>query len=122
MVDRAARDAPSWTDATVGSAQLLRLGMERTDAILNIHEELLDAYCDASKTWLSRVQAEVEFWSELAGNLAASPSAPEGLRIYTASISQRLQMAADDGRRLFEEGQRITTAITRLQASPTKTT
>ena len=52
MVERAARDAPSSADATIGSAQLLRLSKERTDAILHIHEELLDAYCDASEAWL----------------------------------------------------------------------
>jgi hypothetical protein len=113
MVEKAAREPPSRVNAATGPVELLRLGKEQTDAMLHINEELLEAYGDLSKAWLSRVQSEVEFWSELAGRLAASRSLPEGLHTYTGSLSQRLQMAANDGRRMFEDGQKITTTVTR---------
>src|SRR5579872_2143493 len=111
MAERSARDAAGPSNGANGPARLLQLGKEQTDAMLHIHEELLEAYSDASKAWLNRVQSEVEFWSDLAGKLAASRSVPEGLQTYTGSISQRLLMAADDGRRLFEDGQKITSKI-----------
>jgi hypothetical protein len=101
------------TDETKSAAQLLQFGKERTDAMLNVHKELLDAYQEASKAWISRVQSEVQFWSELAGKLAASRSVPEGLGAYSDGISHRLGMAAEDGRRLFEDGQKMVVSITR---------
>jgi len=113
VVEKAMPDMTGRPEAGIGPARLLQLGKERTDAMLHIHEELLEAYHDASKAWLNRVQSEVEFWSQLAEKLAASHSVPEGMQAYTGSISQRLQMAADDGRRLLEEGQKISAAITR---------
>jgi hypothetical protein len=113
MVEKAARESASRVDAAIGPAELLRLGKERTDAMLQINEELLEAYGELSKAWLSRVQSEVEFWSELAGRLAASHSLPKGLQTHTGGLSHRLQMAANDGRRMFEDGQKITTAVTR---------
>lgn len=101
------------TDEIKNAAQLLQFGKERTDAMLNVNKEFLDAYQEASKAWISRVQSEVQFWSELAGKLAASRSVPEGLGTYGEGISHRLQMAAEDGRRLFEDGQKMVASITR---------
>ena len=99
------------TDEIKNAAQLLQFGKERTDAMLNVNKELLDAYQEASKAWIGRVQSEVQFWSELAGKLAASRSVPEGLGAYGEGISHRLQMAAEDGRRLFEDGQKMVAFI-----------
>src|SRR5579864_4191928 len=101
------------TNETKSAAQFLQFGKEHTDAMLNVHKELLDAYQDASKVWIGRVQSEVQFWSELAGKLAASRSVPEGLGTYGDGISHRLEMAAEDGRRLFEDGQKMVASITR---------
>jgi hypothetical protein len=97
------------TDEIKNAAQLLQFGKERTGAMLNVNKELLDAYQEASKAWISRVQSEVQFWSELAGKLAASRSVPEGLGTYSEGISH-LGMAAG---RLFEDGQKMVASITR---------
>jgi hypothetical protein len=55
--------------------------------------------------WFARVQSEVAMWSELDTKLTATRSVPEALETYSKCASKRMQMAAEDGRRLFEEGQ-----------------
>jgi hypothetical protein len=97
----------------IGPIQLFQLGTRQTDAVLNLQKELLDTYEEASRAWLNRVKSEVELWSNLATKLTATRSVPEGLETYRDCVSQRVQMAAEDGRRLFADGQKIIGVITR---------
>ncbi len=103
--------------AGVGAAQFLQLGKERTEAMFKMQKESLDEYEKASRAWVARVKSEVELWSELATKVTASRSIPEGLEAYRDCVSQRMQMAADDGRRLFEDGQKIIASVTKAVAN-----
>jgi len=108
------RDTPADKAASAaGAEQLLRVGREQTAATLKIQKDVLEAYEEASRAWLARVQAEVALWSELAGKLAATRSIPEALGAYQESVAQRMQMAADDGKRVSAECQEIIGKITR---------
>jgi predicted phage tail protein len=98
---------------TDSSSHMFKMGKEQTDAMVNVQKELLDAYEQASRVWLARVQSEVDLWSNLANKLSATRSAPEALEAYREVVAQRMQMAADDGRRLFEECQNVTQKVTR---------
>jgi hypothetical protein len=59
----------------------------------------------------TRVKSEVDLWSELAAKLTATHSVPEILQTYQKCVAQRMQMAAEDGRQLYEECQKITKKI-----------
>ncbi len=106
------------SDAGVGNlgadaaTQMLQFGKDRSEAMLKVHKELLDAYQEASQAWVNRVKSEVEFWSELANKLATSRSVPEGLEAYRDGIAHRMQMAAEDGQRVYEESQKVIAAVT----------
>ena len=91
----------------------LKFGREQTEATLGMQKELLEAYEQASRAWLSRVHSEIELWSDLANKLATTCSIPDALGAYQESVSQRVQMAADDGRRMAGECQQILEKITR---------
>ena len=78
-----------------------------------MQKELLEAYEQASRAWLARVQSEVALWSELATKLTATRSIPEALEAYSKCVSQRMQMTAEDGQRLFNDCQQITQKITK---------
>ncbi len=96
-----------------GIEQFLQFGKEQTDALMSLQKELSDTYEQLASRWTARVKSEVELWSELGKKVTASRSVPEGLEAYRDGVAQRLQMAAEDGRRLFEDGQRVIEAVTR---------
>lgn len=92
--------------------EFMRFGKEQTEAMLNVRRELLQAYEDAGRAWTARVKTEVDFWSDLAKKLTASHSIQEGVDAYSQCASRRMEMVADDARRLFEDAQKIIAATT----------
>lgn len=97
----------------IGPAQLMSFGKDRTEAMLNLQREMLDELEQASRAWITRMRSEIELWSDLATKVTASRSVPEGLGAYRECVSQRMQMAVDDGRHLLDEGQKIAAAVTK---------
>jgi hypothetical protein len=93
--------------AVPGADTLLKLGREQTEATFKIQKDVLEAYEEASRAWLARVQSEVELWSQLATRLAATRSIPEALGAYQELVAQRMQMAAEDGKRLSDDCREI---------------
>src|SRR3954454_21444008 len=96
------KDTTSSAATKSGAIPFSIFGQEPTEAAVALQKGLLEAYEAASRAWLARVQAEVAMWSELATKLTATRSVPEALEAYSKSVSQRMQMAADDGKRLFD--------------------
>ena len=88
-------------------------GQDRTEATLSLQKALLELYEQTSRAWLDRMQSEVSLWSDLANKLSGTKTVPEAVEICTKFGSQRMQMAADDGRRLVDETQQITRKIAR---------
>jgi hypothetical protein len=86
-------------------------GKAQTQGILNLQKELLETYQQASRAWLDRVKSEVELWSRLSAKLTATRSVPEAMEAYQKCIAERVQMAVEDGKRLFDECQNISQKI-----------
>jgi hypothetical protein len=93
-------------------ASIADLGKEQTAAMLDMQKELLETYEQASRAWLARAKSEADLWSQLATKLSASRTFPDALGAYQECVSQRMQLTAEDGRRLFDECQKITQKIT----------
>jgi hypothetical protein len=88
-------------------------GKEQMTSILAMQRELVEAYEQASRGWMTRMRSEMDFWLGLSMKLAAIRSVPEALETYQKCVAQRVQMAAEDGRQIFEESQKITQKIAR---------
>ena len=103
------------TKDTAGSPATLPFnwGQERTETAIALQKELLASYEEASRAWLARVQSEVALWSDLASKLTATRTVPEAFETYSKCVSERMKMAADDGRKLADEAQKITQKITK---------
>jgi hypothetical protein len=95
-------------------ADFIKLGKERTDAMMTLQKDLLDAYEQASNAWLARVKSEADLWSGLAVRLTEASSAPETAAAYHEGLAERMRMAAEDGKRLAEDTQKIMTRIADL--------
>lgn len=121
----ASKDTTGSTAAKAGTPPfLLDWGQERTEAAMGLQKAVLESYEHASRAWLDRMQSEVSLWSDLANKLSKTHTLPEALETYTKCVSQRMQMAADDGRRLVDEAQQITQKITQSMGNgwPTAST
>jgi hypothetical protein len=121
MASKPGEAAGSAADA--GPMSIFKLGKERTDAMLATQNELLETYEQASRAWLARVKSEVDLWSELAKKLTATRSVPEAMQSYQECVSKRMQMAAEDVRRLSEECEKVMHKVTRSMGNgwPTAT-
>jgi len=86
-------------------------GQHQTEAALNLQKTILESCEQASRTWIDRMQSEISLWSDLATKLGSTKSIPEAFEAYTKCMSQRMQMAADDGRKLVEEAQQMTQKV-----------
>src|SRR5215831_12854876 len=100
----------------------LKVGKEQTEAVLRMQEELLDAYEQASRAWLARAKLEVHFWSEFATKLTGTHSTSEAMGAYQERVALRMQMAAEDGRRLSDDCQKVMQMITRSMSNGWPTT
>ena len=99
--------------AEQAQSSILKVGKERTEAMLGMQKELLETYDQASRAWLARVKSEADLWSELATKLAGSRSLPDAMQSYQQCVSQRMKMAAEDAQRLSDECGSIMQKISR---------
>ena len=83
----------------------------------NLQKELSETYEQASRAWLNRVNSEIALWSELATKLSTTRSIPEALEVYQKCAAQRMQMAVEDGQRLFDECRNITQKVTQAMSN-----
>jgi hypothetical protein len=108
----ASKPSDAFGPSALTSTPFGEAGREQTEAMLNMQRELLDTYAQASQAWLARVKSEVELWSGLATKLSGTHSLPEALEAYQKCVAQRMQMAAEDGRRLSDDCQKIMQKVT----------
>ena len=100
-------------DSGRGAVTPFETGEQRTEAMLTMQRELLGAYEEASRAWLTRVKSEVELWTGLTQKLTATRSVPEAVAAYQECVAQRMKMAAEDGQRIAEECQKGMTKVSR---------
>ena len=96
---------------TTTPSELLPFGKAQTEAMLNLQKDLVELYEQSSRAWLDRAKSEMELWSGLATKLTGSRSVPEAVEAYQKCVTEQMQMTADDGRRLFDDCQKITQKI-----------
>ena len=72
------------------------------------HAEFLVACERVAYIWKERAQCEAALWTEFKAALATTRDFEKALQAYADFSGQRMQMATDDMRRLFEEYQDIT--------------
>ncbi|HEY7230508.1 MAG TPA: phasin family protein [Pseudolabrys sp.] len=96
------------TSKTGAPPDVVNWGQHQTETALNLQKAILESCEQASRAWIDRVQSEISLWSDFASKLSGTKSIPEAFEMYTKCVSQRMQMAADDGRKLVEEAQQMT--------------
>ena len=83
------------------------LNQKRVETVNEVQKQLLDTFEQFNRQQLARGKQEIEFASEFAGKITSARSVPDVMNAYQNWISKRMALYAEDGRKLFEDGQRV---------------
>jgi hypothetical protein len=90
------------------------MSKQRLDATIAAQNELLDKLKEMNDAWLARVQSEAELGSELTNKLLAARSLPDAAAAWQEWATRRMNLLAEDGRRIVADGQKVVEASARL--------
>lgn len=90
------------------------LGKQRLDALVAMQTELMKTLQEVNRNWFDRMQSEATLASEFAAKLSAARSIPETATVCQEWATKRMEMAAEDAKRLLADGQKFAETATRL--------
>ena len=105
MAQSKGRDAISLSDFNAGG--FLVFETKRVEAVKEVQTQLLDTFEQFNLQQLARGKQEMEFASEFAGEITSARSVPDVMNAYQNWISKRMALYVEDGRKLFEDSQRV---------------
>ena len=95
-------------------AELAEIGKKRIEAMMEMQKELLDAFQAINRAWFERAKSEASLNTELVNKLSTARSMPETANACQESMGKRMEMLADDSRRLFADSQKFLNLGTRF--------
>ena len=84
------------------------------DEFVNVQKELLQELQETNQYWADRGKAETDFAADFVTKLPALRSVPESRQAYQDWFRQRMEMAADDGKHLLSDSQKLMATSARL--------
>jgi Phasin protein len=91
-------------------AELAEMGKKQVEAMIDVQKEFINAIEEVNREWAARVKAEQDLATEFAGRLTAARSIPETAAICQEWMSRRMELFAEDSRRLVADIQKFTMA------------
>jgi hypothetical protein len=95
-------------------AEFAAMGKKRFDELVAMQTERLEKLQEANRNWFDRMQAEVTLASEFVGKLTVAHSIPEAATAYQEWTSRHMEMATEDAKRIFADGQKLAETGARL--------
>lgn len=90
------------------------MGKRRMEELVHAQTEFLDRLQEATQQWSKRMQSEATLASEFAEKLTAARSIPDVSAAYQEWAGRHMEMAADDAKRIFANGQKLAETGARL--------
>jgi hypothetical protein len=97
-----------------------KLGQKQVDAFMVMQRELSSLVEEANRSWLARADLEKELVSELISNLSKAKMPIEAAKAYQDWMGRRMRTLAQDGQKLFADGQKFVAAATRFLSNGQK--
>lgn len=94
----------------------LKIGKHQTEAFASLQKELMAGFEEAGRAWSERMRTELELWTELGKKLTSTHSVPEAVQIYQQSMTQRMQMAAEDSQKFAADCQKLAQKVARTMS------
>ena len=94
--------------------EIAEIGKKRIEALVEMQKDFLAAFEEMNQAWFSRARSEATIASELVSKLTTARSVPETTTAYQECMGKRLEMLAEDSRRLLADSQRFIQMSTRF--------
>jgi hypothetical protein len=111
--DEPHNDKPTMS-ATPIFAAFGEAGKQRAQMLAAAQSELLAGFQELNKYWVARAKSEADLTSDLLTKLMSTRSIPEGATAYQEWSKRRMEMAVQDGQRLFADGIKLMETSVRL--------
>lgn len=98
-------------------AELAEIGKKRIEAIMEIQKEFLSTFEAINQAWFDRAKSVANLTTELVTKLSSARSMPETATAYQDCMGKRMEMLADDSRRMFADSQKFLHLGTRILAT-----
>lgn len=95
-------------------AEFAEIGQKRVEAMMKLQQELFGRFAEFTQAWFTRAKSEADLASEFVTKLTAARSVPETATACQECMDKRMEMLAEDSRRLFDDGQKFLHMGTRL--------
>jgi hypothetical protein len=94
--------------------QFAAMGKKRLEDFVAMQAEQMEKLQEMNRSWLERMQSEATLASEFAAKLTAARSVPEVAAAYQEWATRQMEMAAEDGKRIFADAQKLAETGARL--------
>lgn len=84
------------------------------EELSDVQSELFERFQEANKRWLNRIQAEASLSSEFVSKLSSAHSIPDAMNVYQEWGARRLEMMAEDVKRVMDDTQKLMQAGTHM--------
>jgi hypothetical protein len=111
--DRAGKSEKS-TDFRAFPVDLADTGKKQFESMIGVQKQFVETASEMNRAWIARAQSEANLVSDFIGKLASARSLPDVASAYQECMGRQLQIFAEDGRRLFDDSEKIMRASTRL--------
>jgi hypothetical protein len=107
-----AKESPNLTPP-----EFAAMGKKQLEELAATQKDLMAKFQDANKIWFDRMQTEAKLASEFTAKLTAARSMPEVAAAYQEWAQRHMEMAAEDAKRMFADGQKLAETGARLMSS-----
>ena len=90
------------------------MGKKRLDELVAKQTEQLEKLQEVNRNWIDRIQSQAKLGSEFVAKLTAARSIPEVATAYQEWASRQMEMATEDAKRIFADGQKLAETGARL--------
>jgi hypothetical protein len=112
MANSETRDAKAAANLMAGN--FLEFGTKRIESFMEVQKELVDTFEQFNREQFERAKQETELASRFAGKVTSARSIPDVMAAYQEWISNRMELFAEDGRKLYEDSQKVVNATMKL--------